>query len=120
MEVKAIARHVRLSPTKARLVMNLIRGRDAGEALKILSHAKQKAATPIRKVLESAIANAEHNYDMDADALVVSEARVDAGRSLRRLNPRARGLADIIRHPTCHLTVVVSDGEDEGSGKGGA
>jgi len=110
MESKAIAKFVRLSPQKARLVMDLVRGKPVGEALKTLRFAKQKAAKPIRKTLESAIANAEHNFEMDVDSLVVSDARIDAGPSLRRLNMRARGMADIVRRPTCHITVVVSEG----------
>jgi len=109
MEAKAITKYVRLSPRKARLVIDLIRGKPAGEALNALRFAKQKASVPIRKTLESAIANAEHNHDMDADALVVSDARVDEGPVLRRLNMRARGMADILRRPTCHITVAVSE-----------
>lgn len=111
MEARATAKYVRVSPRKARLVIDLIRGKPAGEALNVLRFAKQKAALPIRKALESAIANAEHNYDMDPDALIVSQARVDEGPVLRRLNMRARGMADIMRRPTCHITVVVKERE---------
>lgn len=115
MEVKAISKYVRVSPQKARRVINLVRGKPVGEALKGLRFAKQKAALYIRKTLESAIANAEHNNDMDVDSLVVCEARVDIGPSLRRMSMRARGMADVIRRPTCHITVVVSEGGGDGS-----
>src|SRR5574337_1068096 len=108
MEAKAIAKYVRISPQKARLVIDLVRGKPVGEALKTLRFVKQKAAVPIRKTLESAIANAQHNLEMDVDTLVVSKALVDEGPCLRRLNMRARGMADVIRRPTCHIIVVVS------------
>ncbi len=114
MEVKAIAKYVRVSPSKARLVVDLVRGKPVGEALKTLRFAKQKAARHIRKTLESAIANAEHNAQLDVDALVVKEARIDQGPSMRRLNMRARGMADIIRRPTCHITMVVGEGGGRG------
>jgi large subunit ribosomal protein L22 len=115
MESKARAKFVRLSPKKARLVIDLVRGKPVGDALKALRFAKQKAATPILKTLESAIANAEHNFEMDVDSLVISDARIDEGPSLRRLNMRARGMADIVRRPTCHITVVVSERGGNGS-----
>jgi len=115
MEAKAISKYVRVSPQKARLVIDLIRGKSVGEALKGLRFAKQKAAGPILKTLESAIANAEHNQDMDVDALVVSDARVDGGPSLRRMKMRARGMADVMRRPTCHIRVSVSEGGDRGT-----
>ncbi len=112
MEAKAIAKYVRVSPKKARLIMNQVRGKPAGEALKLLRFAKQKAAGHIRKTLESAIANAEHNFDMDVETLFICDGRIDEGPSLRRLNMRARGMADIIRRPTCHITVKVSEKEE--------
>lgn len=117
MEAKAIAKYVRVSPKKARLIMNQVRGKPAGEALKLLRFAKQKAAGHIRKTLESAIANAEHNFDMDVTTLFISDGRIDEGPSLRRLNMRARGMADIIRRPTCHITVKVSEREGLDNGK---
>ncbi|MGD9675506.1 MAG: 50S ribosomal protein L22 [Candidatus Bipolaricaulia bacterium] len=109
MEARAVARFVRMSPRKARLVIDAIRGKDVNEALKIVRLASQKAAQPIRKTLESAIANAENNFDVDVDDLVVVRAAVDMGRALRRMQPRAYGRADIIRHATSHITIVVGD-----------
>lgn len=117
MEAKAIAKYVRVSPKKARLIIDQVRGKSAGEALKMLRFAKQKAAGHVRKTLESAIANAEHNFDMDVTTLFISDARIDEGPSLRRLNMRARGMADIIRRPTCHITVRVSEREGLDNGK---
>ena len=111
MEARAIAKYVRVSPRKARLVVDAIRGKNVNEALKIVQLSSKKAARTIRKTLESAIANAENNYDVDVDSLVVVRAAVDMGRSLRRLKPRAYGRADIIRRPTSHVTIVVGDGE---------
>lgn len=109
MEARAVARFVRLSPRKARLVVDAIRGKDVNEALKIVRLSSKKAALPIRKTLESAIANAENNFDVDVDQLVVVRAAVDMGKALRRMRPRAYGRADIIRHATSHITIVVGD-----------
>ena len=111
MEARAIAKYVRVSPRKARLVVDAIRGKNVNEALKIVTLSSKKAARTIKKTLESAIANAENNYDVDVDSLVIVRAAVDMGRSLRRLKPRAYGRADIIRRPTSHVTIVVGDGE---------
>lgn len=111
METRAVAKYVRVSPRKARLVIDAIRGKNVNEALKIVQLSSKKAARTIRKTLESAIANAENNYDIDVDSLCVVRATVDMGRSLRRLRPRAYGRADIIRRPTSHVTIVVGDGE---------
>jgi len=113
METRAISRYVRISPRKARLVIDAIRGKDVSEALRIVHLSTKRAATPIRKTLESAIANAENNYDVDVDDLFVVRASVDMGRALRRLKPRAYGRADIIRRPTSHITIVVGDRESE-------
>jgi large subunit ribosomal protein L22 len=110
MQTRAIAKYVRVSPRKARLLVDAIRGKDVNEALRIVQLSSKKAAKPIRKTLESAIANAENNYDVDVDELIVVRASVDMGRSLRRLRPRAYGRADIIRRPTSHITIVVGDG----------
>jgi len=111
MEARAIAKYVRVSPRKARLVVDAIRGKNVNEALKIVQLSSKKAARTVRKTLESAIANAENNYDVDVDTLMVVRATVDMGRALRRLRPRAYGRADIIRRPTSHVTIVVGDGE---------
>ncbi len=113
METRAISRYVRVSPRKARQVVDAIRGKNVNEALRIVVLSTKKAARPIRKTLESAIANAENNYDVDVDDLVIVRATVDMGRSLRRLRPRAYGRADIIRRPTSHITIVVGDREGE-------
>jgi large subunit ribosomal protein L22 len=113
MEARAVARHVRLSARKARLVVDAIRGMNVNDALRIVRLSKKKAARPILKTLESAIANAEDVYDIDVDELYVVQATADMGRSLRRLRPRAYGRADIIRRPTSHITIVVGDRESE-------
>jgi large subunit ribosomal protein L22 len=104
---RAIARHVRLSPTKARRAVNLVRGLPAKEALTVLQFAPQAASEQVYKVLASAIANAENNERLDPDALLVSEAFVDEGPTLKRFRPRAQGRAFRIRKRTCHITVAV-------------
>ncbi len=109
MEARAITKGIRLSTRKARLVIDLIRGKNVNEALKIVSLSNKKAARPIRKTLQSAIANAENLYDIDVDELFVVRATVDMGRALRRMKPRAMGRADIIRRPTSHITIVVGE-----------
>jgi len=110
-EAKAIAKYILISPRKARQVIDLIRGKDVAEAFAILKFTPHKATMPISKVLKSAVANAEHNYEMDSDKLFVKEAYVDAGPSLKRIRPRARGSADLIRKRTSHITVVVTERE---------
>jgi len=104
---RAIARHVRVSPMKARRVINLVRGLPAKEALTVLQFAPQSASEPVYKVLASAIANAENNERLDPDSLLVAEAYVDEGPTLKRFRPRAQGRAYRIRKRTCHITVVV-------------
>ena len=113
MEARAVTRYVRLSPHRGRLVADAIRGKDVNEALRIVSLSSTKGARLIRKTLESAIANAENNYDIDVDSLFVARAAVDMGRSLRRLKPRAMGRADIMRRPLSHITIVVSEKRGE-------
>ena len=105
MEAKAITRFVRLSPRKARLVADLVRGKSALEALDILEFTNKKAARVIKKTLSSAT----NNFKMDEDKLVVSTIMVNQGPVLKRVMPRAMGRADIIRKPTAHITVAVSD-----------
>ena len=107
---RAVARHVRISPNKARRVVNLVRGLPAKEALTVLQFAPQAASEQVYKVLASAIANAENNERLDADALLVSEAFVDEGPTLKRFRPRAQGRAYRIRKRTCHITIAVHDG----------
>src|SRR5690348_3878796 len=104
---RAIARHVRVSPMKARRVINLVRGMSAKEALTVLQFAPQAASEPVYKVVASAIANAENNERLDGDSLLISEIYVDEGPTLKRFRPRAQGRAYRIRKRTCHITVVV-------------
>ena len=104
---RAVARHVRLSATKARRVVNLVRGLPAKEALTVLQFAPQAASEPIYKVLASAIANAENNERLDPDALLISAAYVDEGPTMKRFRPRAQGRAYRIRQRTCHITIEV-------------
>ena len=112
MEARAQARYVRVTPMKARRVIDLIRGMNAGDAQAVLTFAPQAASEPIGKVLASAIANATNNYAMDARALVVSAAFVDEGPTQKRIRPRAQGRAYRIRKRSSHITVVVSDGRE--------
>jgi large subunit ribosomal protein L22 len=114
MEAKAIARTVRIAPRKVRLVVDLIRGKRVGEALAILKHTPKAASPIVEKVLNSAIANAGHNYNMDVENLVVSKAFVDQGPTLKRFRPRAQGRAFRIHKRTSHITIVVSDEKKEG------
>jgi len=110
-EARAVARYLRVSPFKARQVADLVRGKDVNEAVGILKYTNKKSAPLIGKVLKSAIANAEHNNDMDSDELYVSEIYVDEGPTLKRMRPRAYGRADVRRHRTSHITVVLRERE---------
>ena len=112
MEVKAQARFVRIAPRKVRVVMDLIRGKGAGEALSILSFIPKRASGIISKVLRSALANAEHNHEMDGDELYISQAYVDEGPTLKRFRPRAFGRAARIRKRTSHLTIILKEREE--------
>jgi large subunit ribosomal protein L22 len=107
-EVKAVAKWVRISPRKARLVIEHIRGRSVPEARTVLAFTTRAAAREIEKVLSSAVANAEANHNLDGDELVVSAAYVDEGPVMKRWRPRARGRAARIRKPTCHITVKLT------------
>lgn len=109
---KATARTVRIAPRKVRLVVDLIRGKQVGEAISILKFTPNGAAAVVEKVLMSAIANAEHNYDLDLANLYVSEAFVNEGPTMKRFRPRARGSASPINKRTSHITVVVSEKEE--------
>lgn len=109
-EARAVAKYIRISPRKARQVIDLIRGKKVGEALAILKFSPQRSATAIAKVVKSAAANAAHNLEMDKDALVISEAFIDQGPSLKRFKPRAMGRADLMVRRTSHITVVVKEG----------
>jgi large subunit ribosomal protein L22 len=112
-EVKAVAKWVRMSPRKARLVTEHIRGRSVPEARTVLAFTTRAAAREIEKVLRSAVANAEANHNLAGDDLIVSSAFVDEGPVFKRWRARARGRAARIRKPTCHITVVLSPAEDK-------
>ena len=109
----AVARFVRVSPMKARRVVDLIRGLPVDDALALLRFAPQAASDTVYKLLESAIANAESTEDLATDTLVVTKAKVDEGPTLRRFRPRAQGRAYRINKRTCHITVVVQPRDDE-------
>ena len=111
MEVAAKLKGSQISPQKVRLVADQIRGKDVEEALDILTFSPKKAAAIVKKVLDSAIANAEHNEGADVDELTVSTIFVDEGVTLKRLRPRAKGRADRILKRSCHITVKVADSE---------
>ena len=104
---RAVARHVRISPMKARRVVDLVRGMPAKEALTVLKFAPQAASEQVYKVLASAMANAENNERLDPDSLLVRAAFVDEGPTLKRFRPRAQGRAYRIRKRTCHITIEV-------------
>ncbi|MGH8461694.1 MAG: 50S ribosomal protein L22 [Stenotrophobium sp.] len=108
MHTQAVLKFVRLSPQKARLVADLVRGKKVGEAINTLKYSQQRAAGIIRKVLESAIANAENNNGADVDELKVSSIFVDEGPVMKRTSPRAKGRADRIVKRTSHITVRVA------------
>ena len=108
MEVSAVLKGARLSAQKARLVADQIRGKRVEEALELLSFSTKKGAPIIKKVLNSAIANAEHNQGLDIDELKVSTIFIDEGVSLKRIMPRAKGRADRITKRSCHITVKVA------------
>jgi large subunit ribosomal protein L22 len=104
---RAVARHVRITPMKARRVVDLVRGMPAREALTVLKFAPQAASEAVYKVLASAMANAENNERLDPDSLLVRAAFVDEGPTLKRFRPRAQGRAYRIRKRTCHITIEV-------------
>lgn len=109
MEVAAKLKGARLSAQKARLVADLVRGKQVEAALDVLTFSTKKGALIVKKVLESAIANAEHNEGLDVDDLKVSHISVDEGPTMKRIKPRAKGRADRIFKRTCHITVKVGD-----------
>ena len=109
METQAVLRGARLSAQKGRLIADLIRGKSVAEALDILTFSPKKGADLVKKVLESAIANAEHNNGADVDELNVSTIFVDEGMTMKRIRPRAKGRADRILKRTSHITVKVAE-----------
>lgn len=109
MEAKAVAKFVRIAPRKVRVVIDLIRGKNVGEAFAILKFTPKIGAQVIEKVLKSAVANAENNFNMDVDRLYISAAYVDQGPTMKRVHPRSRGQAFKILKRTSHITVVVEE-----------
>src|SRR5882672_3998824 len=109
MQTQSVLKFVKLSPQKARLVADLVRGKPVDEALNILKFSNKRAARLLKKVLESAIANAENNNGADVDELKVNEIFVDEGPVMKRTMPRAKGSADRISKRTSHVTIRVSD-----------
>lgn len=109
MEVAARLKGAKLSAQKARLVADQVRGKPVGEALDVLSFSTKKGAQIVRKLLESAIANAEHNEGADVDELSISTIFVDEGTTMKRIRPRAKGSADQILKRSCHITLAVAD-----------
>ncbi|MUT68196.1 50S ribosomal protein L22 [Paenibacillus sp. NEAU-GSW1] len=108
-EAKAHANFVRIAPRKAQLVVDLIRGKQVGEAIAILRHTPKSASPIVEKLLNSAIANAEHNYQLDVNKLVVAQVFVNQGPTMKRFRPRAMGRASRINKRTSHITLVVSE-----------
>lgn len=109
MEAKAIAKNVKCTPRKARLVVDLIRNKDVAEAQAILKLTNKQVTEDVLKVLNSAIANAEHNNNMDVNNLYVKTAYVNDGLRMKRMLPRAKGRGDVIIKRTCNITVVVAE-----------
>ena len=119
MKSVAYARHIRQSPYKVRVILDQVRGQSAAEAKVALAFSDRRAADPVLKCLNSAVANMNSKYELNQDpselagTLVVAEAYADEGPTLKRFRPRARGRATKIRKRTSHITIVVSDGQDE-------
>jgi len=109
MEIRAKARFVRISPQKIRLIMGQVRGKKVEEALNLLSFAPQRGARILKKLLDSAVANAQQNADIDVDALYIATVYADEGPTLKRWRPRAQGRATRIRKRTSHLTVILGE-----------
>ena len=111
METKAVSRYVRIAPRKARIVVDLVRGKSVPQAREILAFCERAAAETVVKTLNSAVANAEHNNHLRGDNLVVKAAYVE-GPTLKRIRPRAKGSASRINKRTCHITIVVAPREE--------
>lgn len=111
-QVRATAKFVRVSPRKARLVADLVRGKSVQQAREILAFATRDAAVPVRKVLESAAANADHNHGMRSDELVLAHVTVDPGPTIKRFRPRAMGRATPILKRTSHITIGLAPAPD--------
>ena len=113
MKVRAKAKYILMSPRKTRLVVNLVRGLSIEEARRQLLFSKKAAAKPVLKVLESAIANAQNNFDQDTSEYRVVEAYVDEGPTFHRFTPKAHGRANPVRYRMSHIVITVGDGSDE-------
>jgi large subunit ribosomal protein L22 len=111
MEARAYVKHIRITPRKVKIVCDLIRGKDISEAAAILVNTRKAACEPLLKLLKSAIANAENNFEMDVDSLYVSEVFCGPGPTLKRMMPRARGSADRLLKRTSHITLAVKERE---------
>ena len=109
METRSVARFVRISPRKVRLLMDQVRGKQVGEALNLLSFAPQRGARILKKLIGSAVANAEQNAGVDVDSLYIMKIYADEGPTLKRWRPRALGRATRIKKRTSHLTVVLEE-----------
>ena len=109
MESKAVAKFVRITPRKVRIVLDLIRGKNVAEAFAILKFTPKAGADVVEKVLRSAVANAENNFDMDVDKLFVKTAFADEGPTMKRIHPRSRGQAFKILKRSSHVTVAVKE-----------
>lgn len=116
MEVRATGKYIRISPRKAKKVVDLIRGKPVTEAMNILSFTRKWSARQVEKILKSAIANAENNFGMNSDILYVRRALVNTGPAFKRIKPRARGRADLIRRRTLHVTIVLDNERRQSSG----
>ncbi len=114
MEVKAKAKFIRMSPKKIRLVIDMVRGKDVLPALDILRFTNKLAARPVIKLLDSAIANAEHNFKLERANLYIKEIRADEGPTLKRWMPRAFGRATTLRKRMTHLSIILDDKADRG------
>ena len=112
-EVKSVAKYVRIAPRKVRIVMDLIRGKKVDDAFAILKFTPKRGSRLLEKVLKSAVANAENNFDMDTEKLYVSTCFVDQGPTLKRIHPRSRGQAFGILKHTSHITVMVAEKQEE-------
>lgn len=111
MEVKASTPNIRISPRKVRIVIDLVRGKSVNEALTLLKFIPKRASEPIAKVIKSAAANAEHNFNLNKENLVIAQAFVDQGPTMKRFHPRQRGQAFPILKRTSHITVTVKEKE---------
>ena len=112
MEARAIARYVRVSPRKARVVVDLVRGKSVPQAREILAFTNRAIAETVEKTLNSAVANAENQYHVDGDSLYVKTCYVDEGPTMKRFRPRAKGAASRINKRTSHITIIVSTREE--------